>query len=300
MLEPPIASGPLLYLRILAQTVVGLVILAVTFGLIGLLKFPVLALSFVAPQISGALNLVWFAVIIGLVICGVRWSKPGLALAPVLFLVVWADAAVVSQWRLQESIDPKVWDRPTSPEASAQRTLIVQAYRSIDRKIIADGHVDRLIKLQLDNSNQRISGIEEISLASGEACSAEDRRASPQLQDAGRSDACFKWRSLAEIPDGLVVEQIFRIGIANGGAGCCNETQARMRSGGKERLLFSWYQGQALRPVLCPGLRFLCSFDPPLGSRLRALTSGALRARRYRLDNDDQRNLWRHARVPAG
>jgi hypothetical protein len=97
-----------------------------------------------------------------------------------------------------------------------------------------------------------------------------------------------------------VVEQIFRIGIANGGAGCCNETQARMRSGGKERLLFSWYQGQALRPVLCPGLRFLCSFDPPLGSRLRALTSGALRARRYRLDNDDQRNLWRHARVPAG
>jgi uncharacterized membrane-anchored protein len=50
MLEPPIASGPLLYLRILAQTVVGLVILAVTFGLIGLLKFPVLALSFVAPQ----------------------------------------------------------------------------------------------------------------------------------------------------------------------------------------------------------------------------------------------------------
>jgi hypothetical protein len=282
MLKPPVVSGPLPYVRILTQTVVGIVILAVTFGLIGLLKFPVLVLAFIAPPISGALNLVWFAVIIGLLICGVRWSKPGLALAPMLFLVVWACAAVVSQWRLQESIDPKVWDRPTSPEASAQRTLIVQAFSSIDRKIVADGHVDRLIKLQLDDSNQRISGIEEISLARGEACSAEDRRASPQLQNAGRSDACFKWRSLAEIPDGLVVEQIFRIGIANGGAGCCNETQARMRSGGKERLLFSWYQGQA----------YVLSYFPVFGffvpsTRLWEAGSGLSHPVRYGLDDID-------------
>jgi hypothetical protein len=269
-------------MRILTQTVVGIVILAVTFGLIGLLKFPVLVLAFIAPPISGALNLVWFAVIIGLVICGVRWSKPGLAFAPVLFLVVWACAAVVSQWRLQESIDPKVWDRPTSPEASAQRTLIVQAFGSIDRKIVADGHVDRLIKLQLDDSNQRISGIEEISLARGEACSAEDRRASPQLQNAGRSDACFKWRSLAEIPDGLVVEQLFRIGIANGGAGCCNETQARMRSGGKERLLFSWYQGQAYVLSYFPVFGFLVP-----STRLWEAGSGLSHPVRYGLDDID-------------
>ncbi|WP_426529013.1 hypothetical protein [Bradyrhizobium sp. McL0615] len=282
MLKPPVVSGLLPYVRILTQTVVGIVILAVTFGLIGLLKFPVLMLAFIAPPISGALNLVWFAVIIGLVICGLRWSKPGLALAPVLFLVVWACVAVVSQWRLQESIDPKVWDRPTSPEASAQRTLIVQAFGSIDRKIVADGHVDRLIKLQLDDSNQRISGIEEISLARGEACSAEDRRASPQLQNAGRSDACFKWRSLAEIPDGLVVEQLFRIGIANGGAGCCNETQARMRSGGKERLLFSWYQGQAYVLSYFPVFGFLVP-----STRLWEAGSGLSHPVRYGLDDVD-------------
>jgi hypothetical protein len=144
-----------------------------------------------------------------------------------------------SQWRLQESIDSKVWNHQIAPEASAQRTLIVQAFNGVDKKIIADGHIDRLTKLHLDNSNQKITNIEEISLASGVACSVEEKRASPQLQSAGRSDECFKSRSLAEIPDGLVVEQIIRIQITNGGAGCCNETQARLRSDGKERLLFS-------------------------------------------------------------
>jgi hypothetical protein len=269
-------------MRILGQIVVGIVILAVTFGLLGTARFPVLVLAFVAPSIAGLLNFVWFAVIIGLVIGGVRWSKPGLALAPVLFAALWIGAAVVSQWRLQASIDPKVWNRPTSPEASAQRTLIVQAFHSVDRKIIADGHVDRLIKLQLDDSNHRISGIEEISLGRGEACSAEEKRASPQLQNAGRSDECFKWRSLAEIPDGLVVEQIFRIGIANRGAGCCNETQARLRSGGKERLLFSWYQGQA----------YVLSYFPIFGffadsTHLWEAGSGVTHPVRYGLDDTD-------------
>jgi hypothetical protein len=282
MLKPPVVSGPLPYVRILTQTVRWHRHSGRHVRLDRPIEVPVLVLAFIAPPISGALNLVWFAVIIGLVICAVRWSKPGLALARCFSLSFGPARAVVSQWRLQESIDPKVWDRPTSPEASAQRTLIVQAFSSIDRKIIADGHVDRLIKLQLDDSNQRIAGIEEISLASGEACSAEDRRASPQLQNAGRSDACFKWRSLAEIPDGLVVEQFFRIGIANGGAGCCNETQARMRSGGKERLLFSWYQGQAYVLSYFPVFGFLVP-----STRLWEAGSGLSHPVRYGLDDID-------------
>jgi hypothetical protein len=232
-------------MRVSKQIAIGLVVLALTFGSLATARFPVLLLAYAAPSIATLFNVVWFAVIIGLVICAATWSKPGLALAPAIFVVLWAGAAVLSQWRLQASIDPKVWLRPIGLEASAQRTLIVQAFGSIDRKIIADGHVDRLIRVHLDSSNRSISDIEEISLAKGDACSAEEKRASPQLQNAGRSDECFKWRSLTEIPDGLVVEQIFRIAIANGGAGCCNETQARLRSGGEERLLFSWYQGQA-------------------------------------------------------
>jgi hypothetical protein len=269
-------------MRILGQIVLGIVILAVTFGLLGAARFPVLLLAFVAPSIASLLNVVWFAVIVGLVICAAKWSKPGLALAPVLFVALWIGAAVLSQWRLQASIDPKVWHRPISPEASTQRTLIVQAFRSVDRKIIADGHIDRLIKVQLDSSSHRISDIEEISLAKGDACSAEEKRASPQLQNAGRLDECFKWRSLTEMPDGLVVEQIFRIGIANGGAGCCNETQARLRSGGKERLLFSWYQGQA----------YVLSYFPVFGffapsTHLWEAGSGIAHPVRYGLDDID-------------
>lgn len=267
-------------MRILGQVVVGIIIIAVAFGLLGMARFPVLLLSFVAPQIGGLANFVWFAIIIGLVICGVTWSKPGLALAPVLFAMLWAGAAVRSQWRLQESIDPKVWNHQIAPEASEQRTLIVQAFSSVDRKIIVDGHIDRLIKLHLDDSNQKITNIEEVSLASGVACSAEEKRASPQLQNAGRSDECFKSRSLTEIPDGLVVEQIFRIRIINGAAGCCNETQARLRSGGKERLLFSWYQGQAYVLSYFPIFYFF-----PQATHLWEAGSGVTHPVRYGLDD---------------
>jgi len=71
-------------------------------------------------------------------------------------------------------------------------------------------------------------------------------------------------------------------GIANGGAGCCNETQARMRSGGKERLLFSWYQGQA----------YVLSYYPVFGffvpsTRLWEAGSGLSHPVRYGLDDID-------------
>ncbi|MBB4423487.1 hypothetical protein GGD66_002027 [Bradyrhizobium sp. CIR48] len=269
-------------MRILGQIVVGLLILTVAFVLLGVVQFPVLMLAFVAPTIAGLMNFVWFAVMIGLVIYGMARSKPGLALSPLVFIAIWAGASVVGQWRLQKSIDPKVWDRPISPEASAQRTLIVKSPPTVDNKIVADGRVDRLIKLRLDSSNQKISSIEEVSLARGDACSAEEKQASQQLQNERRSDECFKWRSLAEIPDGLVIEQFYRIGVNNGGSGCCNETQARLRTGGQERPLFSWYQGQAYVLSYFPLFGF---FSP--STRPWEIGSGISHPVRYGLDEID-------------
>jgi hypothetical protein len=236
-------------MRIAAQIVLGIailiIVLAALLGVAGSVQIPGVILGYVAPVVSGVLNVVLLAAIAGLVTWGVIRSKPGLALAPVAFAALWIGAAVVSQWRVQTSIDPAVLNRPISPEARAQRTLIMQVDESVDRKIIADGHIDRLIKVEREYSSHRLMGIEELSLARGDACSAEEKRAALSLRRAGRSDECFKSRSLAEIPDGLVVEQIVRIKIGSGETGCCNEAQARLRSGGKERVLFSWRQGQA-------------------------------------------------------
>jgi hypothetical protein len=277
---------PMRILGIAAQIVLGLVILTVTLGVLGGLPFPVLLLSFVAPSVAGMLNLVWFGVIMGLVIWGVARSMPGLVTAPVVFATLWAGASVANRWRLQESIDPKVWNSSISPEAGGQRTLIMDAWQSVDRKIIADGHVDRLVKLEHDNSSHKLAGIEEISLGKGDACSADEKRASPQLQNAGRPDECFKRRKLAEIPDGLVIEESFRIAVANGGAGCCNETQARLRRDGKERLLSSWFQGQA----------YVLSYLPVLGFFSQSTTlweggSGLRHPVRYGLDDISPRRM---------
>lgn len=273
-------------MQTLGQLAVGVAILTVTLGLLCAVQFPVLLLAFIAPAIGALFNLIWFGVLIALVICGIAWSKPGLSLSPLLFVALWASAAIFSQGRLQASVDPKVWERPISPEASAQRTLIVKAWGGIDNKIVADGHVDRLIRLRLDSSSHTISRIEEVSLARGVECSIEEKRASPQLQNGGRSDECFKWRSLATIPDGLVIEQFYRVHLGNGGAGCCNETQARLRRGGQERLLFAWYQGQSYVLSYFPTFEF---FSP--STRLWEIGFGIAHPVRYGLDDIDTRTV---------
>jgi hypothetical protein len=206
----------------------------------------------VLPLMTVGLNVVWFAVLIGMVAHGAKRSKPGLVVAPFIFATLWIGASAAQRWWIEASLDPKVWDRPIDPQASAQRTLIMRGSGSVDPKIIADGHIDRLIKVQ-HGEQDKIIGFEEISLASGDACSAEERRASSQLQKAGRREECFKLRSLAEVPDGLVVEQVRRAG----GFGCCAETQARLRSGGNERLLFSWYRGETRVLSYFPVFSFL-------------------------------------------
>lgn len=268
------------------QTVFGIVILAATFGVLASATFPLMLLAYAAPLISAFLNVAWLAVFFGVTIYGIGWSKPGFVIAPFLFAVLWLGASATMRWRLQASIDPIVWNAPTSFDASASRTLIVNSFESVDRKIIADGHVDKLIKLHHDNSTHKIVSIEEISSAKGDTCSLEEKRASPEFQNSGRADECFKWRDVGEIPDGLVIERIHRFAAERGVPGCCNETQARLRTGGKERLLFSWYQGQAYVLSYFPVFAFF-----PQATRLWEPGSGPSHPVRYGLDNIEPRTM---------
>src|SRR5262245_55319626 len=126
----------------LTQTVLGFVFLATLLGVVlASTKFPALLLL-MAPAINFLLNILWMGAALGMIIYGISRSKPGLAIAPILFAALWLAASVADRWRLATSLDPKVWDAPTSSDARAQRTLIMDVYQSVTRKIIADGHID--------------------------------------------------------------------------------------------------------------------------------------------------------------
>ncbi len=271
-------------LTITLETVLGIVILSVVVGVLASMKFPLLLLAYAAPGVSSLMNVLWMVVILGMIKSGFKWSKPGFAIAPFLFAALWFGASVVDQSKLEASIDPKVWNAPISSEASAQRTLTIDSYQGVERRIMVDGHVDKLIKVHHDGSTQKIVSIEEITSAKGDACSLEERRASPEFQNLGRGDECFKWRDIGEIPDGLVIEHIHRFALVNGVPGCCNETQARLRIGGKERLLFSWYQGQAYVLSSFPKFGFF-----PHATRLWEPGEGLMHPVRYGLDNIEPR-----------
>ena len=231
------------------DTVTGFLFLMVSLAALGWglrpLVFPLVPLAMVGINVFAIVEFFWLATLAGLIIFGIFKNKPGLVLAPFIFHLCWFGASVASHRAFLAGLDPKVWSTAISEEARRQRTLIADSYQIVDRKIIADGHVDRLVKVKRDGSTHKLINIEEISIAKGEECSLEEKQASSQLRNAGRTDECFKSRDLTAIPDGLVIERFERRE-----AGCCAETQARLRTGGEERPLFSWFQGfgYALEP----------------------------------------------------
>ena len=235
--------------RFALQLLAGLIILAVTLALLVSVPFPLLLLSFVAPMIGGGLNLIWLSVLLGMLLIGALRSKPGLVAAPIVFCALWLGASVVSRKMLEAQIAPEIWAAPVSPEAKAQRTLIVNSYESVDRAILADGHVDKLVKIYHDDGTaaRRMTSIEEITLSSDDTCAGKGRWLHTQ--------ECFKFRDLGDIPDGLVVKRIHRIRIGQGPAGC-NETQAKLRERDQERVLFSWFECQARVLSYLPVLGF--------------------------------------------
>jgi hypothetical protein len=101
------------------EAVVGIVILAVTLAALGSIVRPAISpLGYAGANIGSFLDLVWLAVSAGLIIYGISKDKPGFIFAPFIFGICWFGASVATRWRLQASIDPKVWSAPLSSEAT--------------------------------------------------------------------------------------------------------------------------------------------------------------------------------------
>jgi hypothetical protein len=228
-------------MRVLGQIAAGLSILIVTIGVLTFIQFLVLRppisplMMFVWPFLYIGLNIAWIAVFLGMIVYGGVRSRPDLAFAPFIFAAIWMTASAAQRWWLQASLNPQIWSSSVSQDARAIRTLIMFGFDGIDRRIVADGRIDHLIKVWRDDHN-KISSIEDVSIVRSDSCTAEEKQVSVRLYKLERPDQCYKSHSLAEIPDGLVVERVSQLRHRT-------ETQARMRIQGKERLLLSWYTG---------------------------------------------------------
>ncbi|MBI5128099.1 MAG: hypothetical protein HZA66_01535 [Rhodopseudomonas palustris] len=234
-------------MRFLAQLFGGLFVLIVSTGALSIIPFLAprsgelqLLLMLAWPVLATAMNIAWFGVLVGMMIYGAARARPGLAVAPLAFAAIWLGVSVAQRWWIQAVLDPQLSSASTGQVAAASRTLIMVGDRSVDRNIIADGHIDHLINVWRDRDDPtKISSIEDVSMARGSSCDTGQTPPSADGRVAGRPDACFASRSLAEVPDGLVIEQIGRDLLRP-------VTQARSRVHGQERLLVSWMSGASI------------------------------------------------------
>lgn len=268
-------------MRFLKHLIVGLTILAATIGALTTVQFIVfgrlmsslwiLVLPF-APILTIGLNIAWFGLFLGMIIYGGVRSKPGVAFAPLIFAAIWMTTSIAQRWWLSASLDPQVSSRSINQDARANRTLIMRGFDSVDRKIIADGHIDHLIKVWRDDQN-KITSIEDVSIAQSDSCSAQEKNET-RLYRLDRSDVCFRSLNLAEIPDGMVVEYVDQSRLRT-------VTETRLRTQGKERQLFSWVR--AVSSVLSYFPTFQLT---PLQTRIWEAGTGVTQEVRYGVEGN--------------
>jgi hypothetical protein len=258
-------------LLVIGGGVVITAILTMIFGVVGFVPFLFMHIfgwfPSVIPKIVAVQNLIWLSVILGLLLYGAFRSKPGYVAAPFVFCALWFGASLVDRKMLEVEIAPQVWAAPVPPEARSQRTLIVDAKESSISRRLTDRHIDRLITIDRDNRTAAVTRIQELI---NSRCVVE------RQGEAGlpHTFACYTSRDIGDIPDGLVVERVDRFPPAQvdpeeskhaeldepiarieraaerakewvaANPRNCDETQAKLRERGQERVLFSWSQCQ--------------------------------------------------------
>lgn len=174
-----------------------------------------------------------------------------LVLVPVCFFAIWFLVSIAT--RTYVSI---LASDLTTPKLEAnlrlEKTLITyfSFYPNVSRKILADGHIDRLINIPSRGS------IEETRHQAGAECSDKDKMDLPELQDVGRVDECFVTTILKAIPDGLVLRYIDNaetIGCRNYG---CKDISIFTRSHGSEKLISAFERRKARVLSYLPFLSF--------------------------------------------
>ncbi|MGX1323645.1 hypothetical protein AB7M17_007098 [Bradyrhizobium sp. USDA 377] len=221
--------------------IVGLVILAAVYGLLGTSSFPVQFMHIIA----GGLNVVWMTVVIGMMTFGAIRKQPGLIAAPPLFFAIWFGASVWSRYQVEATTDPSLAVRtiPTELKSIRTVTLVTNGVRGCCGQVslLANGLIDRYVHAT-DDEKGHIGPIRMTELAAAKDCSADELRNSELLQRAGRIGECLKTTMIDSIPDGLVVRM--KVRPYHPMVGCCTVGMLNVRHNGEERVAATWHSGR--------------------------------------------------------
>ncbi|QOG22738.1 MULTISPECIES: hypothetical protein [Bradyrhizobium] len=223
----------------------GLAILAAAYWVLA--SWPIIALVFffLVRDVAGGLNVLWLAVIVGMMAFGATRRHPGLVAAPLLFFAAWFGVSVVDRYKAEAETDPSLAVRTIPAELKDIRTvtLVTRGVRGCCGQVslLADHLVDRYVHAA-DDEKGHIGPIQMTELAAAKDCTAEELRRSELLQRAGRIGECLKTTTIDSIPDGLVVRMQPRPYYPM--VGCCTVGTLNVRQNGEERVAATWHSGR--------------------------------------------------------
>jgi hypothetical protein len=227
-------------IRFAVSLIIGLAILAAVFWTLGNLRFNALVIAFALHIILAGLNIVWIAVIAGMMILGWSLGLRGLLAAPPAFFAIWFGAAVVDRYHAARETDPTLSVRAVPSELRDIRTvtLVSRGVRCCGQiTLLAGGLVDRYVEAH-DDDKGHIGPI-LVSELTNKDCTSEELRQSELLQHAGRIGECVRKSTIDAIPDGLVVRMQPRPMVP-----CCTAGTVGIRQNGEERVATTWHSGR--------------------------------------------------------
>jgi hypothetical protein len=225
--------------RNLVALLIGLAVLAAVFWTLSHLRFNALVVAYALLILAG-MNIVWIAVIAGMMILGGVLRLPGLLAAPLVFFAIWFGAAVVDRYEVARGTDPALAVRSVPAQLRDIRTvtLVSRGVRCCGQvTLLASGLVDRYVEAY-DDEKGHIGPI-RVSEITNKDCTSEELRQSELLQHAGRIGECVRKSTIDAIPDGLVVRMQPRPMVP-----CCTSGTISIRENGQERVATTWHSGR--------------------------------------------------------
>lgn len=232
-------------IRRILTLLLGLAILAGVYWVLASLPFRAIALAYLLLVITGSLNFVWVAVVIGMMAFGAIRKHPGLVAAPPLFFAIWFGVALTNRYKVAGETDAALAVRTVPTELRDIRTITVvtRGTRGCCGQItlLANGLVDRYVHAY-DDEEGHIGPISLTRLAAAKDCTSDELRQSEPLHRAGRIGECLKKTTIDAIPDGLVVRMQVRPYYPM--VGCCTVGTINIRQNGEERIAATWRSGR--------------------------------------------------------
>ncbi len=227
-------------MRNLVALLIGLADLAAVFWTLANLRFNVFVIAYALHIILAGLNVVWIAVIAGMMILGGVRKLPGLLAAPPVFFAIWFATAVVDRYKTARETDPALSIRTVPSELRTIRTvtLVSRGVRCCGQiTLLASGLVDRYVDAY-DDGKGHIGPIRDLKIITKD-CTSEELGQSELLQHAGRIGECVRKSTIDAIPDGLVVRTQPRPMVR-----CCTSGTISIRQNGEERVAATWHSGR--------------------------------------------------------